>query len=45
MYDFFDERKRFLNIKVGYIAGLIFYLFSIIDKKISQGEIKVIKNV
>ena len=39
MYDFFNERKRFLSIKVGYIAGLFFYLFPIIDKKISQGEI------
>ena len=29
MYDFFNERKRFLSIKVGYIAELIFYLFSI----------------
>ena len=26
MYDFFDERKRFLNIKVGHITKLIFYL-------------------
>ena len=39
MYDFFNERKRFLNIKVSYIVELIFYLFSIIDKKIPQGEI------
>ena len=39
MYDFFDERKCFLNIKVGHIVELIFYLFSIIDKNISQGEI------
>ena len=29
MYDFFDERKCFLNIKVGHIVKLIFYLFSI----------------
>ena len=29
MYDFFDERKRFLNIKVDYITELIFYLFPI----------------
>jgi len=35
MYDFFNERERFLNIKVGHIAELIFYLFSIIDKNIS----------
>ena len=27
MYDFFDERKRFLNIKVDHITELIFYLF------------------
>ena len=27
MYDFFDERKCFLNIKVGHITKLIFYLF------------------
>ena len=39
MYDFFDERKCFLNIKVGLITKLIFYLFPIINKKISQGEI------
>ena len=39
MYDFFDERKRFLNIKVDHITELIFYLFSITDKNISQGEI------
>ena len=39
MYDFFNERKRFLNIKVGHITELIFYLFPIIDKNISQGEI------
>ena len=39
MYNFFDERKCFLNIKVGHIVKLIFYLFSIIDKKIPQGEI------
>lgn len=39
MYDFFDERKRFLFIKVGHITELIFYSFTIIDKKISQGEI------
>lgn len=29
MYDFFDERKRFLNIKVDHITELIFYLFPI----------------
>lgn len=39
MYNFFDERKRLLNIKVGHITELIFYLFSMIDKKISQSEI------
>ena len=39
MYDFFDERKRFLNIKVDHITELIFYLFSMKDKKIPQGEI------
>ena len=39
MYDFFDERKRFLNIKVDHITELIFYLFSIIDKNISEDEI------
>ena len=39
MYDFFDERKRFLYIKVVHITELIFYSFTIIDKKIPQGEI------
>ena len=39
MYDFFDERKCFLNIEVGQIIELIFYFFIYIDKKISQGEI------
>ncbi len=39
MYEFFNERKCFLNIKVGYTVELIFYLFSMIDKKISHGEI------
>lgn len=39
MYDFFDERKCFLNIEVGHITELIFYFFHIIDKKIPQGEI------
>ena len=39
MDDFFDERKHFLDIKVGHIAELIFYLFHIIYKKISKGEI------
>ena len=39
MYNFFDGRKRLSNIKVGHITELIFYLFPIIDKKISQGEI------
>jgi len=29
MYDFFDERKRFLNIEVDHITELIFYLFPI----------------
>ena len=39
MYNFFDGRKRLSNIKVGHIIELIFYLFSMIDKKISQSEI------
>ena len=39
MYDFFDERKRFLYIKVVHITELIFYLFPIIDKNISEDEI------
>ena len=40
MHDFLDERNVFfLNVKEGLIAELIFYLFLIIDKKISQGEI------
>lgn len=39
MYDFFNERKRLSNIKVGHITELTFYLFYMIDKKISQSEI------
>jgi len=39
MYDFFNERKYFLNIEVGHITELIFCFFHIIDKKISEGEI------
>lgn len=39
MHDFLDERNVFLNVKEGLIAELIFYSFTIIDKKISQGEI------
>lgn len=34
MYNFFDERKCFLNIEVSCIIELIFYLFSMKDKKI-----------
>ena len=39
MYDFFDGRKRLSNIKVGHITVLTFYLFYMIDKKISQSKI------
>ena len=39
MYDFFNERRCLLNIKVGHITELIFCFFHIIDKKISEGEI------
>ena len=36
MYDFFDERKRFLYIKVVHITELIFYFVETKDKFFSM---------